>query len=81
MCTFCLDTVPLFEDHTGQNLAKAIQDILRNWKLDSDNLVGITTDNDSNFVSGMELLGWTRVCCFGHNLNLTVNKALNISCV
>ena len=79
MCSFCLDTVPLFEDHTGQNLAEAFQDILRNWELDSDNLVGITTDNGSNFVSGMELLGWTRVSCFGHNLNLAVNPALKIS--
>ena len=74
--SFCLDTVPLLKDHTGQNLAEAFQDILRNWRLDSDNLVGTTTDN---VVCGMELLGWTRVSCFGHNLNLAVNKALNIN--
>ena len=57
MCTFCLDTVPLFEVPTSQNLAEAFQDTLHNSKLDSDNLVGITTDNGSNFVCGMELLG------------------------
>ena len=58
--------VPLFEGHTGQNLAEAFQDILC---------------NDSNFVSGMELLEWTRVSCFEHNLNLAVNQALKIGCV
>ena len=33
MCSFCLDTVLLFDNHTGQNLAEVFQDILRNWKL------------------------------------------------
>lgn len=41
--TFCLDTVPLFVDHTGQNIAEAIQDIFENWELSSDNLVATTT--------------------------------------
>ena len=31
--TVCLDTVPLFIDHTGQNLAEAFQDVLGNWNL------------------------------------------------
>ena len=34
MFSFCLDTVPLFEDYTGQNLAEAFQDSLSNSKLD-----------------------------------------------
>ena len=28
--TFCLDTVPVLDDQTGQNLADAVQDILGN---------------------------------------------------
>ena len=31
--SLCLDTVPLFEDHTGENIAEAILDILENWGL------------------------------------------------
>ena len=27
LITFCLETVPLFEDHSGENLAEAISDI------------------------------------------------------
>lgn len=51
--SFLLDTVPLFEDHTGQNIAEAFQDILANRSLTPDNLVATTTDNGSNFVSGL----------------------------
>ena len=32
--SFCLDTEPVLDDHTGQNLADAVQDILGNWELD-----------------------------------------------
>ena len=43
--SFCLETVPLFTDHTGQNIADAILDILENWNLSRDNLVATTTDS------------------------------------
>ena len=69
----------MFEDHTGQNLADAFRDVLDNWKLDPKNLVATNADNGSSFVCGMDLLQWTRVSCFGHKLNLAVNKALNVS--
>ena len=62
--TFCLDTVPILDDHTGQNLADAVQDILGNWELDSANLICATTDNGSNFVSAFTILDWTRISCF-----------------
>jgi len=31
--SYCLDTLPLFEDHTGENIAEALKDILENWSL------------------------------------------------
>ena len=68
--SFCLDTVPLFEDHTGQNIAEAIGDILENWGL-----------NGSNFVAGMAILECTRISCIGHNLDVAINKSLNIALV
>ena len=76
--SFCLDTVPVFEDHTGQNLAETVLDILGNWELQSEQLVCTTTDNGSNFIAAFETLEWPRISCFGHNLDLAVNKALNI---
>ena len=77
--SFCLDTVPLFEDHTGQNIAEAILDICENWGLSRDNLVATTTDNGTNFITGMAQLECTRISCFGHNLDLAINKSLNIT--
>ena len=76
--SYCLDTVPIFEDHTGQNLADAIQDILANWELKPEDLVGTTTDNGSNFIAAFNLLDWPRISCFGHNLDLAINKVLKI---
>ena len=74
--TFCLDTIPVVDDHIGQNLADAVQNILVNWELDSANLICATTDNGSNFVSAFTILNWTRISCFGHNMDLCINKAL-----
>ena len=54
--TFCLDTVPILQDHTGQNLAEAVQDALANWVLNSANLICATTDNGSNFLSAFNIL-------------------------
>ena len=42
--TFCLDTVPVLQDHIGQNLAEAVEDILENWEIDPANLICATTD-------------------------------------
>ena len=77
--SFLLGTVPLFEDHTGQNIAKAFKDILGNWGLTPHNLFATTTDNGSNFVARLRILEWTRLSCFGHNLDLSINKSLAIN--
>ena len=56
--SFCLETVPLFEDHTGENIAEAISDIQANCNLSIEDLVITTTDNGSNFVAGFRVKGW-----------------------
>ena len=76
--TICLDTAPLFMDHTGQNLAEAFQDIVANWNLSQDKLVFTTTDNGSNSISAFDLLELPRLSCFGHNLDLAIDKALQV---
>ena len=77
LITFCLETVPLFEDHSGENLVEAISDIHANWKLSLDDLV-TTTNNGSNFVAGFHTKGWTRLSCFRHNLDVAVGKGLDL---
>ena len=73
--SYCLDTVPLFADHTGMNLLKALQEVFSNWGLDSTKLVAMTTDTGANAFSCLE---WQRVSCFGHNLNLAIGKVLKL---
>ena len=76
--SYCLDTVPLFTDHTGTNLSETLQEILSNWGLDPGKLVATTTDNGSNFIAAFSCLEWQRVSCFGHNLDLAISKALKL---
>ena len=52
----CLDTVPLFEDHTGQNIADTFEEVLGNWNLCSSQLVATTTDNGTYCVAAFTSL-------------------------
>ena len=56
MNSFCLESIPLFEDHTGANISESITDIMANWQLSPDKLVTTTTDNGSNFVAALILI-------------------------
>ena len=63
--TIALETIPLFQDHSGQNISEAILDVFDNWSLDATELVATTTDNGSNFVAAFNSLEWPRISCFG----------------
>ena len=77
--SFCLETVPLFDDHTGVNIRESIVDIMTNWQRSTDKLVVTTTDNGSNFVAAFDSTGSARLSCFGHCLDLTIQKCLGKS--
>jgi len=47
-------------------------------ELKPEDLVGTTTDNGLNFIAAFNLLDWPRISCFGHNLDLAINKVLKI---
>ena len=77
--SFCLETVPLFDDHTGANICESIEDIMTNWQLSTDKLVVTTTDNGSNAVAAFNSTGSARLSCFGHCLDLAIQKCLDKS--
>ena len=45
------ETTPMFDDHTGVNLYKALTDILEIWNLPLEKLACVTTDNGSSFIA------------------------------
>ena len=73
----CLQAHYTPEDHTGENLQDALSITLQEWHIDSQKLFSITTDSASNIKLACEMLGWLRLSCFGHNLDLAINKGLN----
>lgn len=77
--SFSLDTSALCEDHTGENVACAITDVLDNWNLSFKNLIATTTDNGLNIVAAFQMLDSLRISCFGHDLDLAIKKGLNNS--
>ena len=64
---------------TGEHLKDALSMSLMEWGLDSTKLIAITTNNTSNIKLACGLLTWMLVSCFGHNLDLAINKGLNDS--
>ena len=59
LITFCLETIPLFEDHSGENLVEAISDI---YTCELEIVIGYsscyhTTDIGSNFVTSFHTKG------------------------
>nr|XP_015922601.2 E3 SUMO-protein ligase ZBED1-like [Parasteatoda tepidariorum] len=74
----CLTCKPFNEDHTSQNIAEAMTSILSDWDLDIANITSCTTDNGRNILKAVSLLEIPHVPCFGHTINIGVNKALEI---
>ena len=78
--TRCLQAQFLPDDHTGENLAEAIEEMLAGWDLNAKNQVCLPKDNGTNNINAAECLDWTWLSCFGHNLHLAITKALKNDC-
>ena len=63
-------------DHTAVNIAEALTDIWRSLNLMEKDQVSITTDNGANIIFAIVILGWKRLSCFDHCLNLAVTNAI-----
>lgn len=86
---FVLQTGPLFESHTAENLSNVLKKSVDDWKIvrcyksSTGNLVekpiAITTDNSANIVKADEIGGFSpHVRCFAHCLNLAAQKGMDI---
>ena len=73
----CLQTHFIPEDHTGENLAEAMEASLDAWDLDVTNQVCLKTDSGTYIIKAAADLGWPRVSCFGHNMHPVITKTLD----
>ncbi|XP_071793267.1 E3 SUMO-protein ligase ZBED1-like [Asterias amurensis] len=72
----CLQTSYMPENHTGENIASAMKGTLTAWGLREEKQICLTTDNGTNMIAAAEANKWTRLSCFGHNLNLAVTNSM-----
>jgi hypothetical protein len=57
--------------HTGMNIAEALKEILKEFKIRLSRTVFVT-DNGANILNAMRILGVVHFSCFAHDLNLSL---------
>ncbi|XP_074518369.1 E3 SUMO-protein ligase ZBED1-like [Halichoeres trimaculatus] len=76
MRSYVLQTRILNDAHTGANLGKVLDDACEEWNIRDKN-PALVTDNASNMsVAGVEASLSPHIKCFGHTINLAVQKGL-----
>ena len=69
----------IFEgQHTAEAISGSLTKIMEEWNIDTKGVIGVT-DNAANECKAFDILGWNRLSCSGHNLNLAVSSALKIT--
>lgn len=75
--SYVLTTSDVPTNHSSQELAEIMTNIISEWKL-VNKISAIVTDNASNMVKMCDLLGIRHMPCFAHTLNLTIDDALEL---
>lgn len=70
-----LDSKPVRDRHTGENIADALREILDDFGV-SQKVVCFVTDNGANVALAIRLLGYRHLSCVAHTTNLAVKEAL-----
>ncbi len=79
MKNYCLATKEIPEAHTAVNLAEVLKSAFTEWSL-SEKVYGFCTDNAQNIVNAViNNLQVLHLPCFGHTLQLSVQKAFNLT--
>ena len=75
-----LQTRPLFESHTGENIAEVLQTAVTDWELKKPNhSLAIVTDNARNMDVVMHKAGLKlHITCFAHTINLATQTGLGV---
>ncbi|XP_034023290.1 zinc finger BED domain-containing protein 1-like [Thalassophryne amazonica] len=76
-----LQTRPIYESHTSDNLAEVLKEAVLEWKLDKQNTtIPVTTDNAKNIVNASNAAGLSQhIGFFAHTENLASQKGLGVN--
>lgn len=66
-------------DHTATNLKDIIESTLKDWNIPISKVSATTTDNGTNVVKAVQLMGLNHISCFGHTLNNGVTSSMNLN--
>ena len=72
-------TQEMAERHTGEHIVERLQDAMKEYKVDEQNIVAVVRDNARNMQVAVDKLGWEDVPCFAHTLQLAVTTGLDLS--
>lgn len=80
MKSFVLQTRPLFESHTGTNIADVLKATIQEWELErSAHSIAVVTDNAHNMIVAVREAGLSpHIKCFAHTLNLASQAGLHV---
>lgn len=83
--TFLLQTASFPENHTAENIAEKIKEILTNFSLDCYRIVAVVHDQGSNMEAFSRLMKeeyrWESTNCAAHRIQLCVEDGLKINAI
>ncbi|KAL3969495.1 Arf-GAP with GTPase, ANK repeat and PH domain-containing protein 2 [Sarotherodon galilaeus] len=76
-----LQTRPLYESHTGTNLAHLLTEAMAEWRIERPNTnIPVTTENAKNQINAVKEAGLgPQIGCFAHAINLASQKGIKVS--
>lgn len=74
--TYTLAVRQLNTEHTADNIASAISEVLEEYTINVEKIVSITTDRAANMLAAVGNLDVPSVPCFAHAINTVVTKTL-----
>ena len=78
MKNYVLQTLPLNESHTGENVAKVLDDAISTWHLGEK--PPLVTDNAANMIRAGQIAGCEpHIGCYAHTINIAAKKGLKLS--
>ncbi|CAG9822070.1 unnamed protein product [Phaedon cochleariae] len=74
MKSVTLNCREMTEDHTAENMASVLLDLLREWEIPREKIISFITDSGANVKNAVKLMNFQHVSCLGHNMNLAISK-------